>query len=93
LIGRHVPAHATRCGPLEAGAPSNTSEQSIELGAINILRGDIVKVWFVKDGTFYIASAMPCNETQLMQILKSWQFHQNTAVTAYWNNRPTSSPR
>jgi hypothetical protein len=58
----------------EEGAPSNTADQSSELGVVNVFRGDIVKVWFVKDGTFYIVSAMPQNEPQLMQILKTWQF-------------------
>jgi hypothetical protein len=58
----------------EEGGPSNTSDQSTELGVVNVFHGDLYKVWFVHDGTFYVVTALARDEAWLINILQSWQF-------------------
>jgi len=58
----------------EEGLPNKSFDQSTELGVINVFRGDVFRVWFVRNGTFYSASTLPQNEARFIDILKTWQF-------------------
>jgi hypothetical protein len=58
----------------EEGVASNAIDQSTELGVVNIFRGDLFKVWFVREGVIYEVIAMNDDEGWLVEILKTWQF-------------------
>lgn len=56
------------------GEPSGTSDQPDHLEIVNVLRDDVFKVMFTKNGTIYVVTTLPEYEAWLTDLLQSWQF-------------------
>ena len=56
------------------GAPSATSDQPDHLEIVNVLRDDVFKVVFTKNGTLYVVTTLPEYEAWLTDILTTWEF-------------------
>jgi hypothetical protein len=56
------------------GTASATSDQPDHLEIVNVLRDDLFKVWFIKNGTLYVVTTLPEYEAWLTEILKTWEF-------------------
>jgi hypothetical protein len=56
------------------GTPSDASDQPDHLEIVNVLRDDVFKVLFTKNGTLYVVTTLPEYEAWLTDILKTWEF-------------------
>ena len=56
------------------GTPATTADQPDHLEIVNVLRDDVFKVVFTKNGTLYVVTTLPEYEAWLTDILKTWQF-------------------
>lgn len=56
------------------GESSNTADQPDHLEIVNVLRDDLFKVVFTKNGTLYVVTTLPEYEAWLTNILTTWQF-------------------
>lgn len=54
-------------------APSNTADQPDHIEIV-VLRDDLFKVLFTKNGTLYVVTTLPEYEAWLTDILATWQF-------------------
>ena len=58
----------------EEGAPSNTADQSTNLGIVNVYHDDTFSVTFHRNGIGYTITAVSDAEPWLIPILQSWEF-------------------
>lgn len=56
------------------GEPSTMADQPDHLEIVNVLRDDVFKVLFTKNGTLYVVTTLPEYEAWLTDILTTWQF-------------------
>ena len=56
------------------GAPSNAADQPDHLEIVDVLRDDLFKVLFTKNGTLYVVTTLPEHDAWLTEILNTWQF-------------------
>ena len=56
------------------GEPSNAADQPDHLEIVNVLRDDVFKVLFTKNGTLYVVTTLPEYESWLTEILQTLQF-------------------
>jgi hypothetical protein len=56
------------------GAASIASDQPDHLEIVNVLRDDLFKVIFTKNGTLYVVTTLTEDEAWLTDILTTWQF-------------------
>jgi hypothetical protein len=54
--------------------PTTTADQPEHLEIVNVLRDDVFKVLFTKNGTLYVVTTLPEYEAWLTDILTTWQF-------------------
>ena len=59
-------------------AEGNASDQPDHIEIVSAVRGDVFKVWFTKNGVFYVAVTFPEDEQWLVDILKTWEFISRT---------------
>ena len=58
-----------------SGEASNAGDQPDHLEIVNVQHDDVFKVWFTKNGTLYVVTALREYESELTNLLKSWQFN------------------
>ena len=58
----------------QEGAPDGVTDQPSHLEIINVVREDVTRVWFTKDGVLYTVLTLPRLEAWLFDLLKSWRF-------------------
>ena len=56
------------------GTPNTAADQPDHLEIVNVLRDDVFKVFFTKNGTLYVVTTLPEYEAWLTEILKTWEF-------------------
>ena len=56
------------------GTANATSDQPDHLEIVNVLRDDLFKVVFTKNGTLYVVTTLLEYEAWLTEILKTWEF-------------------
>jgi hypothetical protein len=61
-------------GTGQEGPPSTATDQSAQLGIVNVYHEDNVEVAFHRKGIDYTVSALPGSQAWLFPILQSWQF-------------------
>ena len=57
----------------QEGIPSGASDQPDNLEVVNVLRDDLFKVLFTKNGTLYVVTTLHEYEAWLTDILTTWQ--------------------